>query len=565
MEYPLQARRPEPMQIPALNVSGAWEAVLKGRSRASLEGLLPDYLRRQRWFGGKARRMKSARIVDIIPAPGVQPAAFFLFSQVDYLEGDPEIYTLPLTYASGLAAESVQQEDPASVMASVRRRDRDEEGILYDALLDKTFCHSLLDTFRRRRRLKGARGEITASQLPTFKPFLRQNETGLDPSILGREQSNTSVAYGQQLILKLFRRLTPGVNPDLEIGRFLTQRAFSHTPPVAGALEYRKGRDEPMTLGVLQGFVPNEGDAWAYSLDLLNHYFEHVMAQYSEKDGLAPPKGHFLDLVEEEPSQPASDMIGSYLETARLLGRRTAEMHVSLASSPDDPVFAPEPFSKLYQRALYQSMRNLTGHNFQLLRKSLSKLPESFQPQAKGILKREKEIHDFFRLITSQKITALRIRCHGDYHLGQVLYTGKDFVIMDFEGEPARPLGERKIKRSPLRDVAGMLRSFHYAVFSSLLSLVDRGLVRAEDLDNLESCAQTWYSWVCATFLKSYLSAAAEGGFLPRTAEELRILLDVYLLEKAIYEMGYELNNRPEWTKIPLRGIEQVLEMGIGD
>jgi maltose alpha-D-glucosyltransferase/alpha-amylase len=146
-----------------------------------------------------------------------------------------------------------------------------------------------------------------------------------------------------------------------------------------------------------------------------------------------------------------------------------------------------------------------------------------------------------------------------------VLYTGKDFVIMDFEGEPARPLGERRIKRSPLRDVAGMLRSFHYAVFSSLLSLVDRGLVHAEDLDNLESCAQTWYSWVCATFLKAYLSAAAQGEFLPRTAEEMRILLDVYLLEKAIYEMGYELNNRPEWTKIPLRGIEQVLEMGIGD
>jgi maltose alpha-D-glucosyltransferase/alpha-amylase len=563
MEYALHAE-PDPSQIPALSVSGAWEAVFKGKSRAHLEGLLPDYLRRQRWFGGKARRIKSARIVDMVPVSGVQPAAFLLFSQVDYLEGDPEIYSLPVTYASGVAAGSVQQEDPASVMALIRQRDGDEQGILYDALLDKAFCLTLLETFRRRHRLKGTRGEVMASQSRAFRQLLGQKETGLDPSTLGREQSNTSVVYGQQLILKLYRRLSSGVNPDLEIGRFLTQKGFGYTPPVAGALEYRKGKDEPITLGVLQGFIPNEGDAWAYSLDLLNHYFEKVMAQYREGDGLTPPKGHFLDMVEEEPSQSASDMIGSYLETARLLGRRTAEMHVFLASSPDDPVFAPEPFSKLYQRALYQSMRNLTGHNFQLLRKSLTRLPETLQSQAKDILKREKEVHEFFRLITSQKITAMRIRCHGDYHLGQVLYTGKDFVIMDFEGEPARPLGERKIKRSPLRDVAGMLRSFHYAFFSSLFSLVDRGLVHTEDQDKLESCAQTWYFWICAIYLKTYLPAAAEGRFLPCTAEELRILLDVYLLEKAIYEMGYELNNRPEWTKIPLRGIEQVLEMGKG-
>jgi maltose alpha-D-glucosyltransferase/alpha-amylase len=564
LDYPLQAQT-EPSQIPTLSVSGTWESVFKGRSRSQLEGLLPDYLRRQRWFGGKARRIKSVRIVDLVPVPGLQPAAFFLFPQVDYLEGDPEVYILPLTYASGAAAESVHEEDPASIMTFIKRRDGDEEGILYDALLNTGFCRSILEIIRRRRRLKGTRGEVSATRSAAFKHVVMPEETALDSSILGREQSNTSVAYGQQLILKLFRRMAPGVNPDLEIGRFLTGQRFTHIPPLAGALEYRKGKDEPMSVAALQGFVPNEGDAWAYSLDLLNHYFEQVMARYRELDGFSSPERHLLDMVHEEPSQPVSDLIGSYLETARLLGRRTAELHVALACAPDDAVFAPEPFSKLYQRALYQSMRNLTGRNFQLLRTSLKTLPETLQPQTKEILKKEKAVHDFFRLITSRKITAMRIRCHGDYHLGQVLYTGKDFVIIDFEGEPARPLGERRIKRSPLRDVAGMLRSFHYAVFSSLFSLLDRGLVRAENLDHLESYAQTWYSWVSATFLKTYLADAAEGRFLPRTAEELRILLDVYLLEKAIYEVGYELNNRPEWTKIPLRGIEQVLQMGIGD
>jgi maltose alpha-D-glucosyltransferase/alpha-amylase len=563
IEYALQAP-PEPSRIPAMSISDTWESVFKGRTRSQLEGMLPDYLRRQRWFGGKARRIKSARIVDLVTVHTVQPAAFLLLTQVDYLEGDPEIYTLPLTHASGASAESIQREEPASVMASVIRRDGDEQGVLYDALLDKGFCRTLLEAFRRRRRLKGTRGEVVTTHSPAFNRILGQEEPALEPSILGREQSNTSVIYGQQLIMKLFRRLTSGVNPDLEIGRFLTHKGFTHTPPVAGALEYRKGRDEPMTLAVLQGFVPNEGDAWSYTLDLLHHYFEQVMSRYREIDDFSPPKNHFLDMADEKPSQPVSDMIGSYLETARLLGLRTGELHVALASSPDNPAFAPEPFSKLYQRALYQSMRSLTAQNFQLLRRSLTRLPETLQPHAKEILKREKDVQDFFGLITSRKIMAMRIRCHGDYHLGQVLYTGKDFVIMDFEGEPARPLGERKIKRSPLRDVAGMLRSFHYAVYSSLFALEERGLVRAEDLDKLESCAQTWYFWVCATFLKTYLSGASEGQFLPRTAEEIRILLDVYLLEKAIYEMGYELNNRPEWAKIPLRGIEHVLQMGKG-
>ncbi|MEJ2723101.1 MAG: putative maltokinase, partial [Deltaproteobacteria bacterium] len=563
IEYALQAP-PEPSRIPAMSISDTWESVFKGRTRSQLEGMLPDYLRRQRWFGGKARRIKSARIVDLVTVHTVQPAAFLLLTQVDYLEGDPEIYTLPLTHASGASAESIQREEPASVMASVIRRDGDEQGVLYDALLDKGFCRTLLEAFRRRRRLKGTRGEVVTTHSPAFNRILGQEEPALEPSILGREQSNTSVIYGQQLIMKLFRRLTSGVNPDLEIGRFLTHKGFTHTPPVAGALEYRKGRDEPMTLAVLQGFVPNEGDAWSYTLDLLHHYFEQVMSRYREIDDFSPPKNHFLDMADEKPSQPVSDMIGSYLETARLLGLRTGELHVALASSPDNPAFAPEPFSKLYQRALYQSMRSLTAQNFQLLRRSLTRLPETLQPHAKEILKREKDVQDFFGLITRRKIMARRIRCHGDYHLGQVLYTGKDFVIMDFEGEPARPLGERKIKRSPLRDVAGMLRSFHYAVYSSLFALEERGLVRAEDLDKLESCAQTWYFWVCATFLKTYLSGASEGQFLPRTAEEIRILLDVYLLEKAIYEMGYELNNRPEWAKIPLRGIEHVLQMGKG-
>jgi maltose alpha-D-glucosyltransferase/alpha-amylase len=235
-------------------------------------------------------------------------------------------------------------------------------------------------------------------------------------------------------------------------------------------------------------------------------------------------------------------------------------MHLALASDRDRPGLAPEPFSKLYQRSLYQSMRNLTGRVFQLLRQRLRTLPEGSRAEVQKVLDQEGKILDRFRALIDLKITGTRIRCHGDYHLGQVLYTGKDFVIIDFEGEPARPISERRIKRSPLRDVAGMLRSFNHAAYSAFFSQRESGLIRPEDLAFLESSAEFWRLWVSAAFLKSYLEAAMQGAFIPKTRKELQALLDIFLLEKAVYELGYELDNRPEWTLIPIQDIHQLLK-----
>lgn len=231
-----------------------------------------------------------------------------------------------------------------------------------------------------------------------------------------------------------------------------------------------------------------------------------------------------------------------------------------MASDPEDPAFAPEPFSSLYQRSLYQSMRTLTARVIQLLRSGLKGLSEAIRPEAQEIVRMEGRILDRFQSIVSTKIKAQRIRCHGDYHLGQVLYTGKDFVIIDFEGEPARPISERRIKRSPLRDVAGMIRSFHYAAYAALFSQRDHEAVRSGDLLHLESQAEYWSLWVAVAFLKRYLETAKGAAFLPESSKDLEILLDLYLLEKAVYELGYELNNRPEWVRIPLQGIRRAVE-----
>ncbi|UCG14483.1 MAG: maltose alpha-D-glucosyltransferase [Deltaproteobacteria bacterium] len=548
-------------RLQTLAVATKWDSVFQGKSKEALEEILPRFLLTRRWFGGKARQIKWATIGEVLPVPNGPAEAVIVLVRVEYMEGDGETYTLPLTYASGKTADKVMREHGYSVLARLELTGKDEEGILYDAVVDTDFCLALLESMARRRKRKGAVGELQTTSLRTLQKIRPELEGPLDPSILQAEQSNTSVVFSKKFILKLFRKLEPGINPDLEVGRFLTEHGFPHIPQVAGAIEYRKARQEATTLAILHSFVPNQGDAWEYTRESLGEYYTHaMMGQAEAKSGVLPQK-QLLDLVGEDTSPQVLETIGTYAEAARLLGQRTGELHLALASAPEDPNFAPESFSKLYQRSLYQSTRNLTGRVFQLLRRSLNKLPESLQSEAKKVLDREREIMDRFRSVSQKKISAMRLRCHGDYHLGQVLWTGKDFVIMDFEGEPARPIAERRIKRSPLRDVAGMLRSFHYAAYRGLFDFKERrGIVLDEELAAMDFWARFWHLWVCVIFLKAYMKAAISGKFLPESRKELRTLLDMYLLEKAIYEMGYELNNRPEWVRIPLRGILQLLE-----
>jgi maltose alpha-D-glucosyltransferase/alpha-amylase len=251
--------------------------------------------------------------------------------------------------------------------------------------------------------------------------------------------------------------------------------------------------------------------------------------------------------------------IGFYLLSARTMGQRTAELHVKLASVRNDPVFAPESFSDLYRRSLYQSMRNLANEVFRTLRRQRRTLSEEIRDEADRVISLQNEALKRFQSVLNMRITAMRTRVHGDYHLGQILYAGGDFVIIDFEGEPARSMAERRLKRSPLRDVAGMIRSFHYATNAALLGQAST-IIRPEDLPRLEHFASYWYRWVSAAFLSSYLEVASESVFLPRSQEELKALMDVYLLEKAIYEVNYELNNRPGWLRVPLQGILELLE-----
>jgi maltose alpha-D-glucosyltransferase / alpha-amylase len=545
--------------LPVVEADCEWEDFFHSKATVRLEHILPGFLTRSRWFGGKARPLKNASIMEVFPlAKGSRRWAVALV-RVDYLSGDAETYVVPMAVASANRSDRLLQEHPQAAIATLKLRGDPSLRLLYDAIADAAFGETLLEVIAHKRAIHGRRMQIRGATTHAFRPLLAKNELLPPPVLLGAEQSNTSIRFGDRLILKLIRKLTAGVNPDLEIGRLLTGKRFAHCAPTAGALDLQMDSDQPMTLAILQGFVANQGDAWSFTLERLQRYFEAIR-QRPDRTGPVPlPAAFPVDLLDSAPSSETVECIGDYLDTARLLGRRTAQTHACLASEQSLPEFKPEAFSKLYQRGLYQSMRTLAGKALPLLRGQFNRMPEGIRPLAVYVIEHEKDLLDRFKDLLDHKISALRIRCHGDYHLGQVLCTGNDFVIIDFEGEPARPITERRIKRSALRDVAGMLRSFHYAAHAALLRL-PAGVIPQEAFAELNHWAEFWQRWVGAEFLKSYLEEAAGDKFIPGNRDELRILLGALLMEKAVYELSYELNNRPDWVGIPLRGIQQLLE-----
>ncbi|MEQ9667337.1 maltose alpha-D-glucosyltransferase [Coleofasciculus sp. G2-EDA-02] len=551
------------IQPPTLRVSGKWQTVFSQPIlKTTLESILPTYLYGCRWFGGKARTVQSAEIVEVIPVSYKETEAELLFLKLDYTEGTPETYLLPLAYAPGTElggdGSNIQ---PHQVIAYIQVEGNEDVGLLFDAVAEPDFLAFPLDAIRHQHRYKGKAGTLVATATNALSELM-QEATQLEPHLLRGEQSNTSMVYGDRFILKLFRKVEEGINPDLEIGRFLTDKKVTeHFVSVAGALEYRAANSDTITIGVLQEFVPNTTDAWSYTLDSLRGYFEQVMvlpgSDLQETELFLPSAVESLDRTDPPFGY---NLIVSYLDTTQLLAKRTAQLHIALSSDMENPNFAPEPFTSFYQRSVYQYMRNLTGQVLLLLKKRIDVLPAEIQPLAQTILNRQDQILGRFKALINQPITSMRTRCHGDFHLGQVLYTGKDLIIIDFEGEPARPLSERRMKRSPLRDVAGMLQSFHYAITLGLRNEIESGMIRPDNLSVMEQWSSFWYSWVSDTFLKTYLSTGAGRSFIPQTTQELQVLLDAYLFEKSIYELGYELNNRPKWVDIPLQRILQLLE-----
>jgi len=535
-----------------------WWDVLKGKTGERLcSTVMPHYLQRVFWFCGKGRVISQISVLDSCQLKQDDQVFLLAFLQVTYTERDPEIYLIPLAWISNERMQAMSDRHPLATITGLALGEI--EGVLCDAIYFEEFRELLYELINGHAKVHGANGSELLGLRGAGVTKISPPRTELFPSrVASVEQNNTSILYGERLLFKMYRKLQEGINPEPEILQFLAgKNRFRNVPSYAGGIEYRAARGSSYDLGVLQTYISNNGDAWRNTLTSLTQFVEHLLSHKHDLPKLPTSLPTLLEVVDRGiPAQFEELVRGLHLEMALLLGRRTAEMHRALACSSTESVWNMEEFSTLYQRSVFQSMRGLVRRSFQMLTANLPHLPDDVQHRATRILAAEKEIIACLQKITGRRLSAMKSRIHGDFHLGQALFTGKDFVFIDFEGEPVHSLSERRLKRSPLQDVAGMIHSFHYA---AMTTLVHHGASHPEDIPLLETWLEAWSIYVSGSYLKAYLHAMKNSPLIPANRTELAIMLRCFLIQKVVHELGYELNNRPDLVDLPLRGIELLL------
>ena len=513
---------------PELELPAAWSnAIFKELER----DVFPTYILTRRWFGGKERILRELKIVQNVPLGADGSSARLLVVEIAFTDGLPESYLLPVAFADENSTIRLSAEAPQAIIARLEGQQS-----ICDALHLPDVRATLLRLVAGDGTSSTGRTRLVGTKKIAFEAAAFERALG-NSRLVGVDQSNTSIAYGDTWLLKVLRKFERGPHPEAEISRLLNEEAgLGCVAPYGGGISVVDKAGDA-TIGMLHGFVVNQGDGFTYTLDSLARYFDRVLEARRDFDSVI-----------------ATDLIGAvYRERARQLGQRTAEMHRALASFEERTEFVPEPFSTLYQRSLYQGMRGATGQVLRQLKRHLSRLPEDARADATSLLSSHAPILKIFARLLQHRIDTSRIRIHGDFHLAQVLNTGKDFVIIDFEGEPRSPLSERRLKRCALRDVAGMLRSFDYATTTALRN------ERADDIQRLVPWARAWATTVRDSYLTAYLEAAAGASFLPSTAADTQLLLEAFQLDKALYEIAYELSYRPGWVGTPLRAVNEML------
>ncbi|MBX3389198.1 MAG: maltose alpha-D-glucosyltransferase [Phycisphaeraceae bacterium] len=539
-------------------VSGAAEkALLSDSLPRDLEQLLPSLLQQKRWFASKARTLRGVRITDklLLPVGGLpKGSASIMLAKCEFSSGEPESYAIPLAIKPTPA-------DGSSPAAIARIRSGGEmQHELIDGMTEVQFARTLLRVAMGEQRVGSDGVRLLGTRIE--KSVSAQELDELPVRMPKLEQSNTTVFFGDKYMLKMYRRVQEGENPELEIGRHLTGKVgFGGVAPLAGAVELADTAGKKRTLAVVFNLIASEGDAWQWILGRVEQFMERAAATASDADRLfvLPPDDPFEPAI---PPAALAELLAEPLQGARLLGERTAQMHAALADDRGDPAFTPEPFTLMYQRSLFQSMRNTIRNGLAELQRAIPSGNPRVAELAREIAGSGERLLAFVQGLGKSTLSGSRIRVHGDYHLGQVLWTGRDFVIIDFEGEPMRSIGERRLKRSPLRDVAGMIRSFDYAARAGWKKQVDVVSGGEAAQASLDRAAAAWSAWMSRVFTAAYAAEVDRTcpGLLGSDPASRRLLLNVWLIEKAMYEITYELNSRPDWLEIPLRAVRQLLE-----
>ena len=528
------------------------DELLFGSERSLLEEALPAYLDARDWT---AAAVAGAHIVEAVRIPresdAAAPPLVLVMVRVEYTEGESESFVLPLFVipaGSPLPAGTSQGSTIAQLLSE--GGGEGSRSLLVEASGEGA-GRALIEAVARGSSYRCLGGKVTAMVVAGASV---EGVSDREARIVSSDRLGVSIAFGSTHVLKLYYRMEEGTAPELEVGRYLEAKGLTGlTPRVLGSVEYRVGRNEPITLAVVEEYVLNEGTAWQHARSELGRAYERVLAQPAGTAPPAVPTEPLLELAYLEPPPAHAEVIGAYRSFATLLGSRTAELHLALSASTD-PSFEPHAYTAMDQRSKYQTARNLIGRVLASMRRSLNELTSaSTRAAAEHVLDAEDAILARFEPLLTQRIDATQIRYHGDLHLGRALFTGKDFVILDVGGARDRRLSERRRKGGAFRDVAGMLRSFHYAASTSLQSL------RPEDQGRAEAWGWIWQRWASAAFLRGYLDTAKDAPFIPKNKAMIAVLIDTATLEKAFAELRNEMKRRPEMAWIPLQGILRMM------
>ena len=503
--------------------------------------ILENYIINKRWYGGKASTLKYIDVVDYFKMTSKKNTYYGVLLEVNFKEAFYQHYFMPLAFMSK------EELDTSTVIAPVKMGN--QEGFLVDALHQEDFRKMLFDNIIKSKETKG-------NKLIFHKGFTIENQEYESSRFMGLEQSNTSIIYNDTYVLKIFRRIYVSTNPDYEISRFLTERMhFPNSPAYTGSINLVLSEGN-ITIGLMQELVPNQGDAWKFMLEQTDGVFDNLKRKKIKIDKL-PDIVMFKRLKINEIPPEIIDWVGlSLFLRIQTLALRTAEMHIALGSDIHETAFTPTTYNGDYtvwlkNRMLYQFQNRLN-----IIENSLHKLDGLALELAHQFMENKKIVRKHFVDFDWTKMKSERIRIHGDYHLGQVLVNGDDFYILDFEGEPESTIRDRKVKQPPLKDVAGMFRSFHYAIYATIFNNKEKYPFEQEELFK---AGEILYKYFVGVFLETYIEKAQSGNLNIGYNHEIDFLLKYCLLEKAVYELGYELNSRPRWAVIPLRGIQSIM------
>ncbi|MGC1473330.1 MAG: trehalose synthase [Psychroserpens sp.] len=529
---------------PPYNFNDKWEALFENEEfiKIFLSDVLEDYIIKQRWYGGKASKLKYIELAEYFKIQQHDEVYYGLILEVNFTEAFYQHYFLPIAFVSD---ESFAQDDrilPISI--------QDQEGFIIDAINLEAFRKVVFDRI------------LTA--IPKDKTRVRYHKSDIfkdcqyeSSRFMGLEQSNTSIVYNEKYVLKFFRRIYADRNPDYEMSRFLSDKKdFKNTPAYLGSIQIKDSDGLNITIGLMQEMVENQGDAWAYMLIEFHKVFCNL--EYKKINISKLPKTEEFGRLEIKDVPPEIiDWVGLNVFTKiQKLAQRTAEMHIALGSEFEDTAFTPTHFNGDYtvwlkNRLLYQFQNRLNT-----IENSLHKLDGLALELANEFLDKKNIIRKRFVNFDWTKLKGERIRVHGDYHLGQVLVKDDDFYILDFEGEPESTIRDRKVKQPPLKDVAGLFRSFHYAIYATIFNNQD---LYKHEQHELFNAGEILYQYLKGVFLGTYVHSIQEANLNIGYNQERIFLLKYAMLEKAVYELGYELNSRPRWAVIPLKGISNII------